>query len=178
VRATKQNKDILVSWKVANEQNIQKYEIEKSADSRNFTKVGTKLATGNGTPATDYNWLDEQAVVGANFYRIRSVGVTGEVKSSKVVKVTIDAETPSISIYPNPVKEDRNINIRMTDVPAGVFKASIINELGQTLMRTVINHTGVNAVYPVKLARSAAHGQYLVELTDQNNTKTILKVLY
>ncbi len=178
IRAEKQNKDILVTWKVENELNIQYYEIEHSTDGRNFVLAGTKAATGNGTTSIVYNWLDVQAAAGNHFYRIRSVGNAGEIKYSRVAKVTIDAAAPVITVYPNPVKEDGILQVSMSNVPAGVYKASIINNLGQTLLRKTLNHTGGNNVYTIRLDKTIAHGHYNLELSDANNVKTIFKVLY
>ena len=147
-------------------------------DGRNFVKAGMKLATGNGSAFALYNWLDVQAAAGTHFYRVRSVGNAGETKLSRVVKVTIETAAPAYSIYPNPVKEDGIIQLSMTDVPKGAYKVSIINNLGQTLMRKTLNHTGGNNVFSIKLDKKIAHGNYNIELADPNNVKTIFKVLY
>jgi hypothetical protein len=178
IRADKQQKNVLVSWKVENEVNIREYAIEKSADGRNFTQVATKAATGNNGASVSYSWLDVQAAVGANFYRVRSLGQAGDIKLSRVVKATIEADPGMITVYPNPVKEDRLIQVSLTSMPKGVYQVSIINELGQTLLRKQLNHPGGNSVYPVRLSKGMAHGNYNLELTDENNTKTIFKVLY
>lgn len=178
IRADKQQKNVLVSWKVENEVNIREYAIEKSADGRNFTQVATKAATGNNGASVSYSWLDVQAAVGANFYRVRSLGQAGDTKISRVVKATIEADPGMITVYPNPVKEDRLIQVSLTNMAKGVYQVSIINELGQTLMRKQLNHPGGNSVYPVRLLKGMAHGNYNLELTDENNSKTIFKVLY
>ena len=158
--------------------NIREYAIEKSADGRNFTQVATKAATGNNGASVSYSWLDVQAAVGANFYRVRSLGQAGDIKLSRVVKATIEADPGMITVYPNPVKEDRLIQVSLTNMAKGVYQVSIINETGQTLMRKQLNHPGGNSVYPVRLSKGMAHGNYNLELTDENNTKTIFKVLY
>ncbi len=74
IRANKQDRSsIMVEWKVENELNIQHYELERSADGRNFSKVNEQAARGNGSGAAlVYNWLDTNPLEGDNFYRVRS----------------------------------------------------------------------------------------------------------
>ncbi len=48
LKATLKEADILVEWKVENELNISKYEVEKSADGINFSKAAIVPATNNG----------------------------------------------------------------------------------------------------------------------------------
>ena len=69
-----------MSWKVENESQIDHYEVEKISRWPPVHKIGDRIATGNGGATVQYNWLDRQVLNGYNFYRIRSIGMTGEVK--------------------------------------------------------------------------------------------------
>jgi hypothetical protein len=173
VKAEKQSKDVLVSWKVENEINIAQYVIEKSNDGRSFTQVGSKPSTG----VSLYSWLDVQPFVGNNFYRIRSVGIGGENKYSRVVKLII-TDNPSISVYPNPVKDDKLINVKLSETSQGIYNLRIINDLGQSLMTKTINHVGGTKEYPILLSNQFTHGHYNLEIMDMNKKKTVIKILF
>ena len=171
VKAVKQEKNVLISWRVDNEININKYVVEKSNDGVHFIAIGNKSATGSST----YSFLDEQAIDGVNYYRIRSEGLGGDINYSKVVKVIFES-TPSISIYPNPVKEDRTIHLKLHKVQKGIIQIRMINHLGQKVMLKTITHNGGNQEYVISINKSIIHGYYTLEVIDGQNLKTILKL--
>jgi hypothetical protein len=178
VRADKQGKDVLVSWKVENELNVDHYEIEKSADGRNFSRVGTKAATGNGTSTTNYSWLDVNAFKGDNFYRIRSVDNNGTNKQSQVVKVNFAGDPGIITIYPNPVNDDGVVNIRMVNLPKGIYYAAILNNVGQVVYKEQLNHEGGSSVYSIRLKHIISHGNYVLQVLEADKVKTTFKIVY
>ena len=173
VKAIKQKEQINVTWKVENEINIREYAVEKSANGVNFIKVATVLASG----LNEYAHVDESPFAGINFYRIRSVGVIGEISYSKIVKVSYEAE-PMISIYPNPIKSDRKATISFKNVTAGRYTLKLTNNLGQVLMRKTIQHDGVTTQYDFTLSKSILNGSYTLEIIGQDNKKTSLKILF
>jgi len=179
VRAEKANEDILVSWKVENELAIAHYEVEKSADGRQFSEIGERIATGNQGSTVQYNWLDRDVINGMNYYRIRSVGMNGEIKYSEVVKLNVRDNSPSlISVYPNPVREDGMVQVSMNNVKAGNYVISLYNELGQVTYRRQQAHAGGNAVYSISLGKELAHGQYTLEVKGSDNSKTTFNLIY
>lgn len=102
IRANKHDRNtIMVEWKVDNELNIHHYELERSADGRNFSKVNEQAARGNGSGAAlVYNWLDINPLEGDNFYRVRSVGIANDNKLSQVVKVNMGKLPSEITVFP------------------------------------------------------------------------------
>ena len=73
-----------------NQLNILQYEVERSADGRNFVKIHTTAARpDNGTNILTYNWLDTHPFTGDNFYRVRSIGNNGVVAYTAIVKVSV-----------------------------------------------------------------------------------------
>jgi len=179
VRAEKANEDILVSWKVENELAIDHYSVEKSADGRLFSEIGERIATGNQGSTVQYNWLDRDVINGMNYYRIRSLGLNGEVKYSEVVKLNVRDNSPSlISVYPNPVREDGMVQVSMNNVQAGNYVISLYNELGQVTYRRQQAHAGGNAVYTINLGKELSHGQYTLEVKGTDNSKTTFNLIY
>jgi hypothetical protein len=178
VRANRQNRDILVEWKVENELNIHHYEVEKSADGRNFTKVNEQAARGNGSGSIQYNWLDTNPWDGDNYYRIRSIGVGGEVKLSQVVKVNMQKLPSSITVFPNPVREDGMVYISLENKPAGIYQVNLYNNEGQTIVQRTLNHPGGNSSFSIELDKFIAHGNYLLKITGNDNVGLAFKLVY
>ncbi len=179
VKAFRQDNNIMVNWTVANEANIAQYEIQHSADGRNFSQLGTQAARNiNGVGSQQYDLLDVQPFSGDNFYRIKSVNNSGEIKYSQVVKVNMKGDPSTITVYPNPVKEDGIVAVSMMNEPKGVYKVNLINTLGQVVLTRTINHDGGNSVYSIELNGSLAHGTYQLQVAEGNKVKTTIKILY
>ena len=178
VRANKQDKNILVEWKVDNELNIHHYDVEKSADGQNFTKVHEEAARGTGAGSIQYSWLDTNPRDGDNFYRIRSVGISNNGKLSQIVKVRMDKVPSAITVFPNPVPEDGILYVGLDNKPAGIYIVNIVNAEGQTISKKTLNHAGGNSVYNVTPEKRLAHGNYLVNITGDNNVNLTYKVVY
>jgi hypothetical protein len=175
ITATRQNDDIKVAWKVANEINIAHYEVEKSADGRNFNSIATVAALGNsGNSILNYQLLDKNVFEGYNFYRIKSIGIAGEISFSNVVKVAGLNCQPAISIYPNPVK-DGLINLQMNNATAGLYYAKIYNSSNQLIFSKQIQHTGSGSVVTLKANQFLLPGNYYAEITSPNHSSIILK---
>lgn len=164
-----QGSNIEVEWKVSNQVNIQKYEVEKSTDGINFSKAATQTATGSSDAV--YNWLDVNPVMGNNFYRIRSIGVGSDVKISQVVKVTMGKGNPSIVVYPNPVTK-RIVAVQFNEMATGNYQVKLIGTTGQVVYIQTLKHNGGSATQTIALGSEFAKGVYLLEITNPDNIKT------
>ncbi|MEI8053719.1 MAG: Ig-like domain-containing protein [Bacteroidota bacterium] len=173
IKAEKQKDAVKVSWKVENEINIRNYTVERSANGRNFTEMGTVPATGSSL----YSLLDNSPLNGDNFYRVKSIGASGEIKYSKIVKISFQLVS-SITIYPNPILSDKVAHVSFRNLPQGEYFVNVMNELGQIVLRKTISHTGGIAEYAIVLDKNLAHGNYQMEISNQESLKTILKFLY
>ena len=176
IKATQQNKDIAVEWQVANQVNISKYEVEKSTDGRHFTAVATQQPIGiNGANAT-YNWLDVNAVTGDHFYRISSTGLSGDIKLSSIVKVTIGKGIPAIVVYPNPVVNN-TVTLQFTDMPKGDYGTRLINMLGQTVQSKQLTHSGSNTTQSFAISQGIAKGNYQLQIITPAGEKLNQKIV-
>ncbi|MEO6734084.1 MAG: DUF2341 domain-containing protein [Ferruginibacter sp.] len=175
VKAWQHGDDIAVRWKVENQLNVQRYEVEKSTDGSNFTKVNSQPVTNNSASVT-YNWLDTDAVAGDNFFRIRNVDVNGTVAYSTVVKVTMGKGLGSISVYPNPVTGNV-MNLQLKNIAAGQYSMRLLNPIGQVLLVNNFLHTGGNAAKKIMLSNQIVKGLYTLEITAPDKTTTAISVL-
>ena len=176
VKAYQKNKDIAVEWKVENELNMVKYDIEKSTDGTVFTQVNTINVTGNNNAYNTYSWLDVKALQGNNFYRIKSYDLSGEVKYSSIVKVSIAAGTSGFSIYPNPVTINV-INLVMNNQPAGLYQVQLIDAIGRVIFVKSIQGNGGNSKQSLNTGAKLTPGIYQLEITGENNNHDTQKVI-
>ncbi|MEO7767665.1 MAG: T9SS type A sorting domain-containing protein, partial [Ferruginibacter sp.] len=159
VKAYQKGGDIAVEWKVENELNMVKYDVEKSTDGIVFTQLNTMNVSGLNNANNSYSWLDVKAVQGNNFYRIKSFDRSGAIKYSSIVKVAIGKATSGFSIYPNPVTGNV-INLVMSNQPAGKFQVKLTNVTGQEIFIKNIQSYGGNSTESLNAGSKLAAGIY------------------
>ena len=168
--------NIAVQWNVENQLNIKEYEVEKSIDGRSFSIVSTIAATSNKQTSVTYNWEDNNAIQGANYYRIIGVGDNGSLSYSQVVKVEIGAANPFTAVYPNPV-QDGVIGLQFTNMPAGKYVIRLIDNIGQVIQSDEIEHAIGSSSGQIKFNNTMAKGVYHLEVTGPGNYENDIKVL-
>ena len=176
VKAYPKKDNISVQWKIFNELNIDKYETERAVDGVNFTRVNTTAATGNGLSGIVYNWLDNRAADGDNFYRIKSIGLDGSIQYSQVVKVTMSSQERSVSVYPNPVREGV-MNLQFKRQPTGTYTIRITNLAGQLLMKKTLEHNAENYIEKIDLPYSIKPGNYKLSVTGKALKEKVISIL-
>jgi hypothetical protein len=162
VKAYQQNSGINVEWNTQSESGMQQYEVEKSANGTNYSKVNTTAAK-SGT-RNSYNWFDANPTNGANYYRIKAISLNGEVKYSSIVVVKLNSKGSTITLYPNPVKGS-TIQLQMSNLEKGNYSVTLFNQLGQQVLNRVINHNGGSSNQTVELG-TLASGVYELRLSN------------
>ncbi len=176
VTALAQPAGVQVTWSTSAEININRYEIEKSANGQQFHQAGTVASKGNSNFPVQYGWLDAGATVGNNYYRIKAIDTKGAVEYSKVVKAVVAGQSMYATIYPNPVKTS-GIRLQLVNFDKGNYRVVISNPLGQQVYSKTIAHTGGTSSYLLQPGNGFTTGIYQVLLTgnDRRETLTIIK---
>ncbi len=169
IRGEQQNEDIAVSWTVNDETYIRNYEVEKSDDGVNFTKIATSQPVGK----LDYTLFDVHPVVGKYYYRIKTIGTNGAFAYSDIVKVKMMSTKAPMYVFPNPVTNG-NIGLQFNSQAAGKYGVRLLNALGQVVLSKQLVHGGGTASH--NIAYVAAAGSYQLEVTAPNKKQTVLKV--
>jgi predicted small secreted protein len=126
--ATKLANTGTLSWQVAQEENIATYTVERSADGRSFTALGSVASLGNTTSSRTYRYTDVQPVKGANYYRLKITEKDGRVSYSDIRLLNF-GDKISIAVYPNPAKS----NATLTGVEVGM-SIRLLNMTGQVVV--------------------------------------------
>lgn len=176
IKAYQQQSNISVEWDVENEININKYEVEKSADGINFVKVNSTSATGANGSSAHYQWLDLNPSAGDNYYRVRSIGKDGKYEFSKVVVVKMANVLSDIRVYPNPVTTN-NIGVEFKNMPVGIYHAKLLNTVGQTMLKKQISHAAGTSIESIQPVRKLIAGMYQLEIVSPDKTIMTLKVI-
>jgi hypothetical protein len=93
-----------IYWQTGAESGSDYFEVEKSTDGRNFTKIGTIPAAGFSMETRDYERYDLAPANGLNYYRLKQVDYDGTVHNEGIVTVRFEDGGPRpLSVFPNPV---------------------------------------------------------------------------
>jgi len=165
-----QDRSIKVNWEVANEVNIEKYEVQRSGDGTSFTGI----LNNDATNSRQYTKNDLSPLAADNFYRIKAIGVAGDITYSPIVKVISEKSTALIVVAPNPVK-DRVLNIRFSNHSAGDYILQLSNTLGQVVYREIIALENSMQIKNITLPTTLPGGNYHLIISYKNNSTAVYK---
>lgn len=160
------DRSIDVQWQVANEVNILRYEVERSADGQQFAGILTREAANYNT----YRQTDLSPLAMDNFYRIKAIGLNGEILYSAIVKVAPDKSPALITVSPNPVK-DKQLQVRFTKYAPGNYTILLSNALGQEIYRRGVTVQGSSFVKTISLQSTLAGGHYRLSVYDAEGNR-------
>jgi hypothetical protein len=109
-----------VSWLMSFETDVDHYEILRSSNGKDFISIGSIKANNNPDIRQSYTFTDENPMMGFNFYRLRQVQKNGKEHNYRMLSA--EMRKLDISIYPNPIKNDLNINFGRELMPGTVVK--------------------------------------------------------
>ena len=99
----------LLTWQTATEKNNEGFEIQRSANGKDWNSIGFRAGVGTTQETQSYQYTDEQAKDGLNYYRLKQVDFDGRFSHSNIVNVNYESAQSKLKIFPNPVKNELNI---------------------------------------------------------------------
>ncbi|HMU24556.1 MAG TPA: T9SS type A sorting domain-containing protein [Ferruginibacter sp.] len=163
------NKTITVNWRIENEENIVNYEVQRSSSATGFSKLGDVSATNSST----YQHVDELPLPLFNYYRIKAIGLNGEVLYSNVVKVGPEKINSAIQVYPNPIA-DKEMGIYFNNVQPGNYLLQLIQSDGKIIQKEVFALSTASHTYRMPVNKSLASGNYILQILCNN--KQVAKI--
>ena len=154
----KYTEGVLLTWQTAQEIRFNRFEIEKSNDSKTWQKLTDEKATGQ---AHNYETIDDKPYYGVNYYRLKMVDNDGTFRYSKIASVEWTKPTATTwSVFPNPVKD--KLFLTGNEDISGEQTVQIFDAIGKLVTQTTIqklrNGLSVNAL---------ASGTYFMEIINK-----------
>jgi Secretion system C-terminal sorting domain len=160
--------DVALSWKTLSELNSKHFDIERSTDGINFTKIGEKAATGYSVTDVNYSYADAGMNVSVYYYRLKLVDLDGKVSYSNIAAVR-KGSIKTIKVFPNPAVE--NLSVEFSNAK-GSYTITVLNQAGQEVQNIKADIS--NTVQYVKINRNnVAAGMYYVRVKE-NNTGEVM----
>ncbi|MEO6286678.1 MAG: T9SS type A sorting domain-containing protein [Dyadobacter sp.] len=129
-KAEKSEENVMLSWETAWEKNSKEFIVERSADLKEFEAIGTLKAAGEATGRMQYEFIDDNPLTGANYYRLRMKDRDDSFSFSKTLDVITDAPESPILVVPNPASPEK-ITISGQNIDPNLL--SLTNLSGNTI---------------------------------------------
>jgi hypothetical protein len=154
---------IRVSWATSLEINNDGFEVHRSTDGVNFTKIGWVDGHDNSTITNYYNFEDRGAEVGVTYYyRLKQIDNDLKFEYSQVVQAKLGGdEVGGFSLYPNPTANDVFLNVVN---PAGEITVRIYDTKGVRMFENIftVEQDGVDQTVNIKASAFMPPGTYVI----------------
>lgn len=101
-------KNIFLNWSTANETNMSYFELQKSTNARDFSKLAQLPIRNNSS--SNYSFTDTDPEHGSNYYRLKITEALGKAFYSGTDAVQFKKDK-TIYLYPNPLQTGVNLFI-------------------------------------------------------------------
>jgi hypothetical protein len=161
----------ILNWSTSMEKSNDYFQVERSADGRNFKEISRQDAKGNSDVLQHYTYTDNAPLSGTNFYRIVQVDLDGKHSSTGIKDVYFSCEAAGIKVYPTLSNGTVYVSL-----PEGYEQAtlSVFNILSQQLNLSATDNG--KRLRTVKLNGLSA-GTYFLKVANGNTIESF-KVIY
>jgi hypothetical protein len=133
-RAHAEEKQVLLDWRTASESNNLGWDIERSADGRQWQALGFRAGHGTTSEPQAYSFTDEQPLPDRNYYRLRQSDHDGKYEYSEVVQVVMSGIGEQTgAFYPNPARSGL-VNLDYYAEKEGDLSVSVFDALGRLMI--------------------------------------------
>lgn len=144
--ATKSGEHAILDWATATEKGNTGFDVERSIDGKNFSKIGfvsTQANEGNSSEKLSYTFTDNKPFNGENHYRLKQIDIDGKSSYSKTSRVTFGGGTTSVQVYPNPatvgtvrVKGNNISNIAVYNIAGQQIQVPVTYGVSENVLNT------------------------------------------
>ncbi len=164
-----------LSWTMTQEGDWTQFVVEKSADGRTFTAIGTVAARTPNGRTTSYSF-DDLGFVQNSYYRLRLQDASGKQELSETAYISTDGkQLGQIRLFPNPAAEGTRIAINgLTDLALQIT-TEIVNLDGRVVETFSGSLTDVNEALQARVQALPA-GMYHVKVSTPDEVQ-VLKLM-
>jgi hypothetical protein len=168
-KGQERNTVINLNWKTSHEENLNRFEVERSRDGVHYETVGLVFPWEDASHI-DYAFNDKSASPGTNYYRLKMVDNDAAFKYSGVLSFSL-AQTAgaNVVVAPNPVVD--KICLQFTGLSENTYRIELRNVAGQKFVEQSIKITGYRQTGYLMRTVSMTPGIYFLTVIDKNNKK-------
>jgi hypothetical protein len=155
-----------VTWSTTEEDNLNSFDVYRSVDGIEYTKVGNVKAKGYSQVNSNYTFMDLElaATNEMAFYKLKMIDNDGKYTWSSVTKLSrINKVESNVvgSVYPNPTKGELNLNVANAD---SEFSIEVVDIFGKVILAYNQADLNSNASMTLDVAEFN-NGVYFIRVT-------------
>ncbi|MEQ8475976.1 fibronectin type III domain-containing protein [Fulvivirga sp.] len=163
---TIRNKDVVLTWKTASEQDNSHFEIERGFGINDFVSIGEIQGAGTSTDVQVYQFVDKNPK-SSNLYRIKQVDFDGKSDYSNIIRVDMKIDPfEDLRLFPNPTSAE-NINIvGRAELESEKIIIVFTDMVGKAHLSLETDSDSIVNGISINLSRQLKPGIYMVSITD------------
>jgi len=134
----------LIKWITTAEINTRHFEVQRSANARDFITEGTVAPAGGNNLGASYSFTVLKPWTGNNFYRLKMVDKDGSIAYSNIVLLKNTGGVP-VSVYPNPTADWLYVSIPNFNNSKPIV-ATLLDANGRLLSQPMLKPGSNNAI--------------------------------
>lgn len=135
------NNNTVLKWKVENQENFDRYEIEYSIlDSIGFTTIGKVYSNNQSTGSYEFIHTNANSPGNTVYYRLKMIDRDGNFKYSHFVKIKLENHS-NVNIQPTVLTKGETIRISIAGSSFNPHRIKIVNMAGQVIGTAIMNGT-------------------------------------
>lgn len=166
----KSGEKVHLNWSTDKEMNNSHFEVERSFDGVEWTKVAVIFGAGNSNISNKYSYNEKMIYSPVIYYRLRQVDVDSRFLFSSVKTIRTDEIISAVNIY----GFQKNVVIDLNSSTTNNIEVSVFNSNGQVVNRQIFN----NASYKINMnLNHISTGFYVVQVTDKKGLLEVKKII-
>lgn len=161
------NDQALIEWETGTEINNSHFEIYRSEDGSNWSKLGSVEGAGNSSISKKYALIDPAPYFGTSYYRLYQYDFDGTLSKSDIRSFTL--MNSSYSLYPNPSRNG-NFTLRGDLTNSNI---QIFNTLGEEVPFEISKNSSQNQIS----ISTRKKGMYFIQITNSNSSSKMKLVI-
>ncbi|WP_133230860.1 T9SS type A sorting domain-containing protein [Mucilaginibacter psychrotolerans] len=156
-----------VVWKVDNEFDYTKFELQKLDTNGVYVPIYDMASNNSGT----YSFTDKNFVLGSNVYRLKQTDIDNNISYSKEVKLMYseiaNGSIKLIKVFPNPTGVEINVSM-LAQKNSGSYSISIINSSGR-----VVKQASFSEPYWSGNIEALPPGIYIIQVNNKKDNSVV-----
>ncbi|WP_153797328.1 beta strand repeat-containing protein [Foetidibacter luteolus] len=169
--AQQKNSSALLSWKTVEETGTESFELQRSADIRNWVTISNQTSK-SGHSFNSYNFIDKEPLQGRNYYRV--VIDNEGIKAYSPVRLLEFKDSWQLMLSPNSVSNGQEIKLQSNKQLAAVGLLDLQGRVLQIFNYPVASEgTNIYRLNPVNLPT----GICIVQIINRSNESKCLRLV-
>ena len=174
-KASKQNKNVVVSWATSHEKNNDFFTVYRSVNDGEFMSLGKVKGEGNSSTVHEYNFIDGFIPSGDLLYRLSQTDFNGTTTMFDPVSIRNLLTLSKLKVAPNPIKENSKISFQSEG--DGVSSVEIWSAMGQLVARKKMEHQRGENVIKFSDLNIKLNGYFVVRIVIDNEIMLSQQIL-